>query len=78
MEQFKKSHYSLFTSLFTDIGYINDRYENETVNKLANIALASVGLSLDYITYYDKIIRIEYSINKLGEKGVFLHFSNPF
>ena len=30
------------------------------------------------ITYYDKIIRIEYSINKLGEKGVFLHFSNPF
>tara|TARA_B100000214_G_scaffold374032_1_gene355728 strand:- start:1119 stop:2513 length:1395 start_codon:yes stop_codon:yes gene_type:complete len=78
MEQFKKSHYSLFTSLFADIGYINDGYENETVNKLANIALASVGLSLDYITYYDKIIRIEYSINKLGEKGVFLHFSNPF
>ena len=25
-----------------------------------------------------KLLRIEFSINHLGEKGVFLHFSNPF
>jgi len=36
------------------------------------------GLSLDYVTYYNKMIRLEFTINKLGEKGVFLHFSNPF
>jgi hypothetical protein len=30
------------------------------------------------LTYYDKLLRIEYSINHLGEKGVFLHISNPF
>ena len=36
------------------------------------------GIALDYITYYDQILRIEYSLNHLGEKGVFLHFSNPF
>ena len=29
------------------------------------------------LTYYDKLLRIEFSINHLGEKGVFLHFSNP-
>jgi hypothetical protein len=24
------------------------------------------------------MLRIEYSVNKLGEKGLFLHFSSPF
>ena len=36
------------------------------------------GISIDYVTYYDKLLRIEFSANHLGEKGVFLHFSNPF
>jgi hypothetical protein len=36
------------------------------------------GFSIDYVTYYDKMLRIEFSVNELGEKGVFLHFSNPF
>jgi hypothetical protein len=36
------------------------------------------GVALDYVTYYDKLLRIEYAINQLGEKAVFLHFSSPF
>ena len=51
---------------------------NQSSKSLANTFLWSSGVSLDYVTYYDKLLRIEFSINHLGEKGVFLHFSNPF
>ena len=78
--QFKKSHYSMYISLFCDVGFVreNERIALEQRNNLSNSTLIGRGLSLDFITYYDKIIRIEFSVNKLGEKGIFLHFSNPF
>ena len=77
MKQFKKAHYSLYLGLFSDLGYISDQQTAQN-NALANSLLWGNGICLDYVTYYDKLIRIEFSINHLGEKGVFLHFSNPF
>ena len=77
ISQFKKSHYSLFLGLFSDMGYVIDN-QNQRNSNLSNGLLWGNGLSIDYVTYYDKLIRIEFSINHLGEKGVFLHFSNPF
>ena len=77
MDQFKKSHYSLYLGLFSDLSYVSDN-QNHAENTLSNQLLFGNGISLDYVTYYDKLIRIEFSINHLGEKGVFLHFSNPF
>jgi len=78
--QFKKSHYSIYISLFCDVGYVRESEHRalEQRNNLSNSTLIGKGLSFDFITYYDKILRIEFSINKLGEKGIFLHFSNPF
>ena len=77
MKQFKKSHFSIYATLFSDIGYtkIDTDFNNDS---LSNSVLWGKGLSIDYVTYYDKLLRIEFSINGLGEKGVFLHFSNPF
>ena len=77
MKQFNKSHYSLYLGLFSDIGYVIDGQTNQD-NTLSNSLLWGNGISLDYVTYYDKLLRIEYSINQLGEKAVFLHFSSPF
>ena len=77
MKQFNKSHYSLYLGVFSDIGYVNDDQTYQE-NNLSNSILWGSGISLDYVTYYDKLLRIEFSINHLGEKGVFLHFSNPF
>ena len=77
MKQFKKSHYSLYLGLFSDLGYVIDTQTNQD-NTLSNSLLLGRGISLDYVTYYDKLLRIEFSINHLGEKAVFLHFSNPF
>ena len=77
MKQFSKSHYSLYLGIFSDIGYVIDN-QNQEQNFINNSLLWGNGIALDYVTYYDKLLRIEYSINALGEKGVFLHFSCPF
>ena len=77
MTQFNKSHFSLYLGIFSDFGYAIDNQTYQS-NNLSNALLWGNGISLDYVTYYDKLIRIEFSINHLGEKGVFLHFSNPF
>ena len=77
MKQFNKSHYSLYLGIFSDIGYVVNN-QNHEQNLINNSLLWGKGIALDYITYYDKLLRIEYSINALGEKGVFLHFSSPF
>ena len=79
MSQFKKAHYSLYFSVFTDFGYVMEMdNQNMEENNLTNTLLFGRGISIDYITYYDKLLRIEYGINRLGEKGIFLHFTNPF
>ena len=77
MKQFRKSYYSLYLGFFSDMGYIVDK-QNTRKNNLSNSLLWGNGISLDYVTYYDKLLRIEFSTNHLGEKGVFLHFSSPF
>mgnify|MGYP001971685969 CR=1 FL=1 len=77
MKQFKKAHYSLYFGVFSDLGYVIDK-QTDQENYLSNSVLFGKGISLDYVTYYDKLLRIEFSVNHLGEKGVFLHFSNPF
>ena len=80
MNQFRKSHFTMYLSVFSDFGYIIDK-QNSATNPLSSILLWGKGISLDFITYYDKIIRLEYSIkeDKISkEKGIFLHFSSPF
>lgn len=75
--QFNKTHYSVYFSIFADMGIAYNSHL-EQVNRLNNQFLLSQGISMDIITYYDKLIRLEYSRNHLAENGLFIHFSNPF
>ncbi len=72
-EKFNKLHYAFYLNLFADAGYAEGKYKpDETA--LSGKLLYSVGLGLDFVTYYDKVLRIEYSVNRLGESGIFVHF----
>jgi hypothetical protein len=55
------------------LGYISDTRDN-VLNPLANDLLVGYGLGIDLVTYYDWVIRFEYSFNKKGESGFFIHF----
>ena len=75
-EKFSKFHYAFYTSLNFDMGYVIN--ETKTVVNHANEFLYGYGIGLDFVTYYDIVLRFEYSINKFGEPGLFLHFNAPF
>lgn len=72
-EKFSIIHYALYLNLFADCGYVSNEGPTND-NLLPNTFLFGTGIGLDFVTYYDKIIRIEYSFNKLMEKGIFVSF----
>lgn len=77
--QFNKIHYAAYFNIFFDAGYVSDlgvNYVNYS-NSLANTFLFSYGGGIDFVTYYDRVLRIEYSINKFGENGIYIHFRCP-
>ena len=76
VNKFKKIHYSVYLGLFGDIGYGKDEYKYPT-NDYANEMQYGSGVSIDFATYYDLVFRLEYSINKFAEHGLFLHFVAP-
>lgn len=76
LKKFATIPYAFYLNLFSDVGYVSDDQFKAT-NKLNNSWQYSYGAGIDFVTYYDMIFRLEYSINKLGESGFFLHFTSP-
>ncbi len=74
--KFNKIYYSVYLNLFFDSGYVYDN-NYDSSNSMVNEFIYSGGIGIDFVTYYDKIIRFEYSINKFGNKGFFIHFGAP-
>jgi outer membrane protein assembly factor BamA len=79
---FKKSKtlnkipFRIYAKTFADIGYSYNK--EEFASRLSNTFLGSTGLGIDIVTIYDVQIRIEYSLNHLGQKGLFLHNEKGF
>lgn len=69
-------HCSGYLNLNFDAGYVVDSRYN-SVNPLSNTMLYGTGIGLDLIAFYDKVIRFEYSFNKILEHGFFIHFVKP-
>ena len=76
-EQFNKSYFALYLNTYFDLGYVHNPYEPfNTTNTMVNSWQYSAGVGLDLVTYYDTVFRIEYSINKFGESGFFIHIGS--
>lgn len=76
LEKFNKVPYSIYLSAHADAAFVQDKvFYND--NPLSNSWLGGAGLGVSFVTYYDYVLRVEASVNKLREKGVFLHFSAP-
>ena len=76
LKKFSKLYYSIYLNLLADAGYVDDQ-NPPTGNKLSNTFLFGTGVGLDFVTYYDKVYRFEYTINRMGESGFFIHFVSP-
>ena len=69
--------FALYGRVYLDAGYVKDDYYFEN-NPLNNSFLLGGGIGLDIFMVYDTTLKLEYSINKLGEKGFFLHVNSIF
>jgi hypothetical protein len=74
IQQLRRMPIKLNLSLNNDLGYVNSPYARAD-NPHSNRLLWGGGIGLDIVLYYDKVIQIQYSINDLMEKGLFLHLS---
>jgi hypothetical protein len=74
LNKFSTIPYAFYLNLYGDAGYVKDR-QFEKLNPLVNSWQYSYGAGIDFVTYYDMVFRFEYSFNKLGESGFFLHFT---
>lgn len=64
--------YDFWLKAFVNLGYVySDRPVN--TNKLANTLIRTAGVGLDVISIYDFVLKIDYSVNQLGDKGLYLH-----
>ena len=76
LHQFNRVPLEIYANLFFDAGYVSDEFETYKIydNTLVNKMMYGTGAGIDFITYYDKVLRLDYSFNALGERGLFIHW----
>ncbi|MBC5994769.1 BamA/TamA family outer membrane protein [Pontibacter cellulosilyticus] len=68
---------SVFLNAFTDAGYVVDDVFEEG-NPLTNYFMAGGGLGLHVVTFYDMVLRLEYTVNREGNRGLYFSTRIPF
>jgi hypothetical protein len=73
---------ALYLNAFVDMGYVYHYSENPADgiyagNTLENSFLIGYGIGIDFTTYYDIVIRVEGSMNRMNQPGLYLHFIAP-
>lgn len=71
-----KIPFRIFLKGFGDAGYAYA--PNPGTSFLNNRPLGTCGVGIDILTFYDVVLKLEYSFNQFGEKGLFVHSKSDF
>lgn len=63
--------FKIFFKIYGDMGYAYSR--PEVAGYLNNRLIYTGGLGLDILSFYDIVLKLEYSFNQFGQSGLFLH-----
>jgi len=77
VDQLKFVPLKVYFTVNNDFGYVNAPF-NQEKSTLSNEFLWGRGVGLDFLFYYDKLVRFEYSFNHLGQGGLFFSFEFAF
>ncbi len=72
-EEFGKVHYALYVNVFSDFGYMKNSF-NPLSNTMGDQWLYGGGIGFDIVTYYDKVMRLEFSYHRNGYWGFYVHY----
>ncbi len=75
--QFNKSFLAIYLNVYFDLAYVDNKYTYET-NYMTNSWQYGSGFGIDFVTYYDMVFRVEYSLTKYNQKGIYIHLSAAF
>ncbi len=73
---FRNVPYAFYLNLIADVGYMKDETYGQ-YNPYNNKLLYSWGLGMDFISYYDLVLRFEYVFTNINTHGFFFGFGMP-
>ncbi len=76
-DKFNTIPYAFYLNMFCDMGYVYNSQAYSSSNQLPNSLQYSIGLGLDFISYYDAVARLEWTVNAWGESSFYVHFIAP-
>ena len=68
----------VYPNIFIDYGYVNNTYIIENRSKLSNRLIYGAGFGLDFVTYYNMVIRFNYAINDRKERNFVFGIGREF
>jgi outer membrane protein assembly factor BamA len=74
LTQFQTLPIAMYLTAYGDAGYVYAPIRYSETNLLDNTLLYGGGLGIDIVTFYNLVFRINYSINRQGQRGFFFHF----
>ncbi|UII29434.1 hypothetical protein LVD15_13690 [Fulvivirga maritima] len=78
IDQFKTVPIDIYFKLYFDMGYSENLTNYDQNTMLTDRYLFGCGAGFDIVSYYDTVIRLEYSMNREMEHGLFVHFRKEF
>lgn len=73
--KFKNLQYAFYLNTFGDCGYVVNKFTEN--NPLNNKMLYSWGFGIDFVTYYDMVLRFEYAFTSNQTNGFYIAFGMP-
>lgn len=75
IRQFNTLPVAAYITAFADAGYVSSTVARQYQSNLANQPLFGTGLSLDFVTYYNMVLRFSGTINAQGKTGFFVNLA---
>lgn len=66
---------ALYVKGYADAGYVRNPFATPDNARLLNAWLVGFGGGIDFVTYYDYVLRLEYSTNRQGESGFYIQIA---
>ena len=79
--QFSSLPLAVYLKAFSDFGYVYNYafYKKANLNnQFSDKPLASAGVGIDFVTYFDSVVRLEYSFTSQSTSGLFLNIRKEF
>lgn len=76
IKQFNTIPIGIYPNIFMDYGYVHNAFSKES--KLANKSIYGGGFGLDFVTYYNLVIRFSYVLNDRKERNFVFGIGREF